>query len=141
VGRTWSPLIGQTPADLAGLRDKIRLATNTLGERYAYKSLQNQRGLLAAVCERGVEKKFMPVNPTRKLRLPRGVVDPDGEDEHDMRLIEQAEFGILVDAMARGTGRWSGSSAAPASGGARSSCSRSGISASTHLEAAGPGRW
>lgn len=97
--RTWSPLIGGLPADLPELRDRIKTATNLLGERYAYKSLQNQRGLLSAVCERGVEKKHMPANPTKKLRLPRGVIDPDGEDEHDMRLIEQAEFGLLVDAM------------------------------------------
>jgi integrase len=99
-GRTWSPLIGRLPADDPELRDRIRLATNTLATRYKYKSLQNQRGLLAGVCERGVEKKYMPANPTKKLRLPRGVIDPDGEDdEHDMRLIEQSEFGILVDAM------------------------------------------
>lgn len=98
-GRTWSPLIGQLPADLPDLRDKIKLATNELATRYKYKSLKNQRGLLAGVCERGVEKKFMPVSPTRKLRLPRGIVDQDAEDEHEMRLIEQGDFGILVDAM------------------------------------------
>ena len=41
----------------------------------------------------------MPANPTRKLRLPAGVVDPDGDDDGEMRLIEMAEFGILVDAI------------------------------------------
>ena len=97
--RTWSPLIGHLPADQPDLRDKIAAATNKLGERYKYKSLKNQRGLLSGVCERGVEKKYMPANPTRKLRLPAGVVDPDGDDDGEMRLIEMAEFGILVDAI------------------------------------------
>lgn len=96
--RTWSPLIGHLPADLADLRDKIRLATNELAKRYAYKSLKNQRGLLHGVCDRGIEKGYITSNPTRRLRLPEGTANPDVDDEHDMRLIEQAEFGILVDA-------------------------------------------
>lgn len=101
--RNWSPHIGRLPADDPGMRDKIADATNTLATHYSHKSLQNQRGLLAAVCDRGVAKKYMPTNPTKKLRLPKGTVsvnaDDDVDDDHDMRLIEQAEFGILVDAM------------------------------------------
>jgi hypothetical protein len=72
----WSPLIGRLLADdPASSATGSRLATNTLATRYKYKTLQNQRGLLAGVCERGVEKKYMPANPTKKLRHPRSVID------------------------------------------------------------------
>lgn len=95
--RTWSPLIGTLPANLADLGDKIKLATNQLASRYSYKSLKNQRGLLHGVCERGIEKKYLTTNPTRKLRLPQGTVNPDVDDEHEMRLLEQADFAVLAD--------------------------------------------
>lgn len=98
--RTWSPLIGKLPADLPEMRDKIAAAQNTLATRYKHKSLKNQRGLLYGVCERGVDKEYMKVNPTRKLKIPDGVMALDSDDDaEDMRLIEQHEFGILVDAI------------------------------------------
>lgn len=99
----WSPHIGRFPADAPDMRDRISDATNANAAHYARKSLANQRGLLAAVCDRAVEKGYMPANPTKKLRLPEGRPNTDADshedDDHEMRLIEQGEFNLLVDAM------------------------------------------
>jgi integrase len=89
--RTWGPLIGRLPANLV-TRDKLAEATNTLSRSYSAKSLKNQRGLLAAVCARAVELRYLSTNPTRGLRLPRA-----GEEGRvEMRVLTPAEFaGIL----------------------------------------------
>lgn len=96
----WSPHIGRLRADDPDMRDKISEAQSKLAKHYKHKSLKNQRGLLAGVCGRGVEKKYMPANPTAKLRVPDGIVDGDDAEDDEMRLIEQTEFGTLVDAIA-----------------------------------------
>lgn len=95
----WSPHIGHLFADDPDMRDRISEAQLKLGKQYKHKSLKNQRGLLAGVCDRGVEKKYMATNPTLKLRIPDGIMEAGDEDD-ELRLIEQSEFGILVEAIA-----------------------------------------
>jgi integrase len=93
--RTWSPLIGRTPANQV-TPDTIRAAVNQLGDRYSRKSLENQRGLLAGVLTRGVEKGYLPKNPAKGIRLPRG----QEADRAEMRLLTPAEFAEIEAAMA-----------------------------------------
>lgn len=81
--RTWGPLIGDLPANRL-TSDDVRRAVNTLADRYSAKSLKNQRGLLSAVCERVVDKGYLPKSPTKGLRLPRA------------REVEQVEMRILT---------------------------------------------
>ena len=69
--RTWGPLIGHLPVNRLG-RDDIARAVNHLARTYSHKSLENQRGLLAAVVQRGVEDGHLQKNPARGVRLPRG---------------------------------------------------------------------
>jgi integrase len=95
----WSPLIGRLLANDPAIRDKIAEAQNKLADHYKHKTLKNQRGLLAGVCDRGVEKKYMTVNPTLKLRIPEGIATLDSDEDTELRLIEQSEFGNLVDAI------------------------------------------
>jgi integrase len=85
--RTWSPLIGRTPANQVS-PDVIREAVNKLGERYSRKSLENQRGLLAGVLTRAVELTYLPKNPSKGIRLPRG----QEADRVEMRLLTPEEF-------------------------------------------------
>jgi integrase len=92
--RTWSPLIGRIPANQIG-PDAIREAVNALGERYSRKSLENQRGLLAGVLTRGVELTYLPKNPAKGIRLPRG----REHDRTEMRLLTPAEFATIEEAM------------------------------------------
>lgn len=92
--RTWSPLIGRTPANRV-TADVVREAVNTLGARYSHKSLENQRGLLSGVLTRAVELSLLPKNPARGIRLPRG---QEG-DRVDMRLLTPEEFGTVEAAM------------------------------------------
>ncbi|MBO9522332.1 MAG: site-specific integrase [Nocardioidaceae bacterium] len=93
--RTWSPLIGRTPANQV-TADKVRAAVNHLGERYSRKSLENQRGLLAGVLARAVELAYLPKNPAKGIRLPRG----QEAERTEMRLLTPAEFASVEDAMA-----------------------------------------
>lgn len=92
--RTWGPLIGHIPANQLS-RDDIARATNVLAETYSAKSLKNQRGLLAAVCDRAVDLRLLPANPTKRLRLPRA-----RESERvEMRILTPAEFASVIDAL------------------------------------------
>jgi len=90
--RTWGPLIGGLPATQV-TRDDIARATNVLADRYSAKSLKNQRGLLAGVCDRAVDLRYLPSNPTKRLRLPRS----KEEDREDMRILTPAEFAGALD--------------------------------------------
>jgi integrase len=89
--RTWGPIIGRIPVTQLG-KDDIAAATNTLARDYSAKSLRNQRGLLAAVCDRAVDLHYLPSNPTKRLRLPRA----KETERKDMRILTPEEFaGIL----------------------------------------------
>lgn len=88
--RTWGPLIGQIPASHL-TRDDIARATNTLAETYSAKSLKNQRGLLAAVCDRAVDLGLLPSNPTKRLRLPRA----REVERVEMRILSPEEFASI----------------------------------------------
>jgi Site-specific recombinase XerD len=89
--RTWGPRIGHLPANRIG-RDVISRAVNDLAEHYSHKSLENQRGLLAGVLSRAVELGYLPKNPAKGIRLPRG---QEG-DRVDMRIITPDEFAIVI---------------------------------------------
>ncbi|HET7387342.1 MAG TPA: site-specific integrase [Nocardioidaceae bacterium] len=90
-GRTWGPLLGGLPANLVS-RDDVARAVNTLAERYSAKSLENQRGLLAAVLARAVDQGHLPKNPVKGIRLPRG----REAERAEMRILTPEEFdGIL----------------------------------------------
>jgi integrase len=93
--RTWSPLIGRTPANQVSA-DTVRAAVNQLGARYSRKSLENQRGLLSGVLTRAVELSHLPKNPAKGIRLPRG----QEADRVEMRLLTPAEFAGIEAAMA-----------------------------------------
>lgn len=86
--RTWAPLIGTTRAHRL-TRDQLALALNDLGARYAKKSLENQRGMLAGVIGRAVDNGWQPKNIVRGLRLPDG--QPSRGDD-DMRILTPEEF-------------------------------------------------
>ena len=90
-GRTWGPLIGSLPANRL-TRDDVARAVNTLADTYSAKSLKNQRGLLAAVCERAVEHRYLSVNPTKRMRLPRA----REVEQVEMRILTPAEFDVLL---------------------------------------------
>lgn len=92
--RTWGIHIGKVRADQL-TRDQIAAATNKLAERYSGKSLKNQRGLLAGVCDRAVDNGYLPTNPTKRLRLPRG----NEHERAEMRFLTRAEFARLDEAM------------------------------------------
>jgi len=102
--RTWSPLLGAIPANQLG-SDHVKAAVNTLGERYARKSLENQRGLLSAVCERAREKGYLTSNPTKGIRLPDGKrvevadLDDDDDDAGEMTCLTHDEFEALYSVM------------------------------------------
>lgn len=99
--RTWHKHIGDVPANHL-TQDHIRKALNALAEHYAPKSLMNQRGLLSGVCDRCVEKGYLPKSPTRGLRLPQGrhvQVDEDDDDDHEMVCLTPAEWDRLLECM------------------------------------------
>lgn len=85
--RTWGPRIGRIPATHL-TRDDLARATNELASSYSAKSLKNQRGLLAAVCDRAVDLRYLPTNPTKRLRLPRA----KETERRDMRILTAAEL-------------------------------------------------
>jgi len=90
--RVWHPRIGYLPADRV-TTDEIRRAVNDLGEHYSGKSLQNQRGLLSGVLNRAVDLGYLPKNPAKGVRLPRG----QEAERTDMRIITPAEFADVLD--------------------------------------------
>jgi integrase len=85
--RTWGPKIGRIPATHL-TRDDIAQATNVLASSYSAKSLKNQRGLLAGVCDRAVDLRYLPTNPTKRLRLPRA----KETERTEMRILTLTEF-------------------------------------------------
>ena len=85
--RTWGPLLGTTRAHRV-TADQVRLAVNDLELRYSHKSLENQRGLLAGVLSRAVEKGYLAKNPAKGIRLPRG----QESERVEMRILTPAEF-------------------------------------------------
>jgi integrase len=85
--RTWGPLIGNLPASRI-TKDVLAGATNTLARTYSAKSLKNQRGLLAAVCDRAVDLGHLQSNPTKRLRLPRA----KESERTEMRILTLDEF-------------------------------------------------
>jgi integrase len=90
--RTWGPLIGDLPANRL-TQDDVKRAVNTLADRYSEKSLKNQRGLLAAVCDRVVDLGHLPKNPAKRLRLPRA----REVERADMRILSRDEFATVLD--------------------------------------------
>lgn len=91
--RTWGPLIGKVPANRVG-QDDIRKAVNKLAETYSTKSLENQRGLLSGVLTRAVEKTYLPKNPVKGIKLPRG----NEGDAVEMRTLTRDEY-LSIEAM------------------------------------------
>lgn len=97
--RTWHKHIGSVPANQL-TQDHIRKALNSLAEHYSPKSLMNQRGLLSGVCDRCVEKEYLPKSPTRGLRLPQGKhieLDDDDDDDHEMVCLTLEEWNRLYE--------------------------------------------
>lgn len=97
--RTWHKHLGDVPANHL-TQDHIRKALNELATHYAPKSLMNQRGLLSGVCDRCVEKGYLPKSPTRGLRLPQGKhieVDDDDDDDHEMVCLTLEEWNRLYE--------------------------------------------
>jgi integrase len=90
--RTWGTRIGATQAHLV-TRDLVAGAVNDLGRTYAHKSLQNQRGLLAAVLDRAIEQGHLKSNPAKGIRLPRG----NEADSAEMRILTDDEFASVCD--------------------------------------------
>jgi len=90
--RTWGPRIGKVQAHHV-TKDQIARAVNSLAETYSAKSLQNQRGLLAGVLDRGVELGYLPKNPAKGIRLPRG----KEAERKEMRIITPAEYAVVID--------------------------------------------
>lgn len=86
--RTWSPLIGATRAHRLTV-DAIKLAVGDLGLRYSKKSLENQRGLLAGVVGRAVEKGYLSKNLAKGIKLPAG---RPSRGKDDMRILTPDEF-------------------------------------------------
>lgn len=93
--RTWSKHLGSLPANQV-TADHIRKAVNALAEEYSFKSLENQRGLLSGVLTRAVEKTYLPKNPARGIKLPRG---KEGEAV-EMRLLSHEEYAGVEERMA-----------------------------------------
>lgn len=90
--RTWSPHIGAFQTHRIS-KDQISRAVNALAETYSAKSLQNQRGLLAGVLDRGVELGYLPKNPAKGIRLPRG----KEADKAEMRILTADEYAGVIE--------------------------------------------
>lgn len=90
--RTWGPLLGEYRVDSIN-SDAVRRAIKELEPRYSFKSLQNQRGLLAAVLERAVEAGYLARNPSKGVRLARS----REQERVEMRLITEEEFATIED--------------------------------------------
>lgn len=97
--RTWHEHVGGLPANELN-QDRVKDAINILGQHYAPKSLMNLRGLLSGVCDRCVEKGYLPKSPTKGLRLPQGrhvQVGEDDDDDHEMVCLTETEWERLLD--------------------------------------------
>lgn len=90
--RTWGPTLGHLPANRL-TRDDVAKAVNHLAHSYSHKSLQNQRGLLAAVVQRAVELGYLTKNHAKGVRLPRG----QEAERAEMRIITPEEFAVVID--------------------------------------------
>lgn len=86
--------MGHLPAN-AVTRDALARAVIELSTRYSAKSLKNQRGLLAGVCQRAVDQGHLASNPVKGLRLPRG----NEQDRGEMRILTADEFAEVHDRM------------------------------------------
>lgn len=93
-GRTWGPRIGDIRAHRL-TKDQINLALIDLAPSYSHKSLENQRGLLAAVLDRAVDQGHISKNIARGAKLPAG--RPSRGDE--MRILTPDEFTSVEEAM------------------------------------------
>lgn len=90
--RTWAKHLGTVPANRV-TKDDVSRAVNVLGQTYSHKSLENQRGLLAAVLGRAVEQGYLTKNPAKGIRLPR-----TGETERvEMVVLTGADFLGIID--------------------------------------------
>lgn len=94
--RTWAPRIGTIPAHRL-TSDDIRGAINDLAGAYSEKSLKNQRGLLAGVCSRAMEKGYQRTQLTKGIRLSRG--EATGNESDDMVVLAPEEWPLLHGAM------------------------------------------
>ena len=91
--RTWGPRLGGIQAHLV-TKDDVSKAVNLLADRYSRKSLENQRGLLAAVLDRAVDHGHLTKNPAKGVRLPR-----ENTERAEMRLLTPQEFAGIEAAM------------------------------------------
>lgn len=92
--RTWAELIGATRCHRL-TADDISLALIALGKRYSHKSLENQRGLLAAVLGRAVDRGYVSKNLAAGAKLPAGRASRGDE----MRILTPDEFASVEDRM------------------------------------------
>lgn len=90
--RTWAKHLGDLPANRV-TSDAVRAAVNALAADYSHKSLQNQRGLLAAVLGRCIEEGHLSKNPAKGIRLSRG----DEAERAEMQILTPQEFAHIVD--------------------------------------------
>lgn len=90
--RTWGQQLGRLPVNQVS-RDDIARAVNVLAASYSHKSLQNQRGLLAAVLTRAVEAGHLAKNPAKGIRLPRG----QEAERVEMVIITPDEFAGIIE--------------------------------------------
>jgi len=84
----WSPHIGQVRVHRL-TEDHLQKALMDLGTRYSRKSMENQRGLLAAVLGRAIKHGHITQNPAKGLRLPAG---QPSRGKDDMRILTVDEF-------------------------------------------------
>lgn len=73
-------------------RDAVSKAVIDLARTYSSKSLKNQRGLLAGVCQRAVDDGMLEKNPTKRMPLPRG----NEHERVEMRIFTRAEIDDLL---------------------------------------------
>lgn len=93
--RTWGSRIGSTRVHRL-TEDQINKALLDLGARYALKSLENQRGLLAGVMKRAVRLGYVTENIAQGLDLPDG---RPSRGSDDMRVLSLEEFHAIEEAM------------------------------------------
>lgn len=93
--RTWSPLIGSVRAHHID-KDQIGKALAVLAQRYSSKSLENQRGLLAGVLGRAIEKEHLAKNIANGIKLPAG---RPSRGSDDMRILTPDEFATVEERM------------------------------------------
>ena len=92
--RVWSPRLGHLPVNRL-TKDDVARAVNELGRTYSRKSLENQRGLLAAVVQRAVDEEHLTKNVTKGIRLPRG----QEAERVEMVILTPADFDDVLGRM------------------------------------------